>query len=323
LGEMDSEDTTLMLSLFRRYPALLEPREGCPPVTTLDIEHEIYTDNEALTKVRARRHAHQKHEVIDKSLDEMLAGGVVEEGHGAWGFPLVLVKKKDGSVRFCIAYRMLNDITKKDVYPLPRIDETLDSMHWSRRLASLDMHTGYWQVPVAAKDRDKTAFVTRRGLFRFVRMPFGLANAPGTFERMMDAILQRLPWQCCLVNLDDVIIFTMGNVTRHVVELAVVLERLSKAGLSLKGYKCSFGTTRLEYLGHELDGEGIRPMESLSRASRTSPCEVRRVNAFIVQVCSAGFPFRNDGRVRTASGWTLVVRMQLACDLVVIPIGVV
>jgi hypothetical protein len=163
LGDMDGEDKDLMLSLLRRYPALLEPREGCPPVTTLDIVHEIHTGSEAPIKVRARRHAHQEHEVIDKSLDEMLAGGVVEEGHGAWGFPVVLVKKKDGSMRFYIDYRMLNDITKKDVYPLPRIDETMESMHGSRRFSSLDMHAGYWQVPMAAKDQDKTAFVTRRG----------------------------------------------------------------------------------------------------------------------------------------------------------------
>lgn len=114
----------------------------------------------------------------------------------------------------------------------------------------------YWQVPVAKKDRDKTEFVTRRGLFRFVRMPFGLANAPGTFQRMMDADLRGLVWQSCLVYLDDVIVFTKGDVAQHVVELAAVLERLSRAGLSLKAKKCTFGAEKLEYLGHELDGDG-------------------------------------------------------------------
>uniref|UniRef100_H3G6Y4 Reverse transcriptase domain-containing protein n=1 Tax=Phytophthora ramorum TaxID=164328 RepID=H3G6Y4_PHYRM len=120
---------------------------------------------------------------------KMLQGGVIEKGSGAWGFPVVLVKKKDGSVRFCIDYRMLNAIIKRDVYPLPRIDDTLDRLHGARRFTSLDLHAGYWQVPVVKEDRDKTAFVTRQGLFRFVRMPFGLANAPGTFQRMMDAVL--------------------------------------------------------------------------------------------------------------------------------------
>ncbi|OWZ06249.1 Gag-pol fusion protein [Phytophthora megakarya] len=211
----------------------------------------------------------------------MLHDGVVEESHGAWGFPVVLVKKKDGSVRFCIDYRMLNAVTKRDVYPLPRIDDTLDQLHGSRRFTSLDLHSGYWQVPVAAKDRDKTGFVTRRGLYRFVRMPFGLANAPGTFQRMMNAVLRGLTWQTCLVYLDDVIIFTKGDVAQHVVELATVLERLSQAGLSLKAKKCTFAATKLQYLGHELDAEGVRPMESLVRSvvefpMSTDSAEVKR-----------------------------------------------
>ncbi|KAE8956365.1 hypothetical protein PR001_g31756, partial [Phytophthora rubi] len=209
--------------------------------------------------------------VVDAEVDHMLNDGVVEEGNGAWGFPVVLVKKKDGTIRFWIDYRLLNAVTTKDVYPLPRIDETLESMYGAQRFSSLDLHAGYWQVPVAVKDRDKTGFVTRKGLFRFVRMPFGLANAPGTFQRMMDAVLRGLSWQCCLVYLDDVIIFTKGSMARHVVALASVLERLSKAGLSLKASKCSFATTRLEYLGHELDSDGLRPMESLVKSVREFP----------------------------------------------------
>ncbi|GMF32601.1 unnamed protein product [Phytophthora fragariaefolia] len=229
VGDMSSEDKELLMTLVRHYPTLLEPREGCPSATTLGVEHEIHIGMEAPIKVRPRRHAQQEHETIDGQVEEMLKNGVIEESHGAWGFPVVLVKKKDGSVRF----------------------------------TSLDLHSGNWQVPVAEKDRDKTGFVTRRGLFRFVRMPFGLANAPGTFQRMMDAVLRGLTWQTCLVYLDGVIIFTMGDVTRHVVELAAVLERLSKAGLSLKARKCTFTSEKLEYLGHELDAEGVRPMGSL------------------------------------------------------------
>jgi hypothetical protein len=271
LGDREEDDRTLMVKMLRCFPTLLEPREGCPPATTLGVEHEIHTGGEPPIKVRPRRHAHEELQVIDKEVDGMLDGGVVERSHGAWGFPVVLVKKKDGTVRFCIDYRMLNAITKKDVYPLPRIDETLENMHGAQRFSSLDLHAGCWQVPVALKDRDKTGFVTRKGLFRFVRMPFGLANAPGTFQRMMDAVLRGLTWQCCLVYLDDVISFTKGGVTRHVIELAAVLERLSKAGLSLKAAKRSFGTTRLEYLGHELDADGIRPMASLVRSVREFP----------------------------------------------------
>lgn len=167
-------------------------------MTTLGIEHAIHTGSEPPVKVRPRRYARADQEVIDAEVDKMLKDNVIEEGQGAWGFPVVLVKKKDGSVRFCIDYRMLNNITKKDVYPLPRIDDTIESMHGARRFTSLDLHAGYWQVPVAEEDRDNTGFVTRRGLFRFIRMPFGLANAPGTFQQMMDKVLRGLSWQCCL-----------------------------------------------------------------------------------------------------------------------------
>ncbi|GMF58853.1 unnamed protein product [Phytophthora fragariaefolia] len=138
------------------------------------------------------------------------------------------------AVRFCIDYRMVNAI--KDVYPLPQIDETLENMYGAQRFTSLALHAGYWQVPVELKDRDKTGFGIRKGLFWFVRMPLGLAKAPGTFQRMMTAVLRGLMWQCCLVYLDDVIIFTKGGVARH-----------------------------------ELDENGIRPMESLVRSVREFP----------------------------------------------------
>ncbi|OWZ17073.1 RNA-dependent DNA polymerase [Phytophthora megakarya] len=274
VGDMSDEDKELLLRLLRSYPGLLEPREGCPPMTTLGVEHAIHTGNEAPIKVRPRRHAHNEQQVIDEEVGNMLRDKVIEPSSGAWGFPVVLVKKKDGSVRFCIDYRLLNAITKRDVYPLPRIDDTLDNLHGARRFSSLDLHAGYWQVPVAEADRDKTGFVTRQGLFRFVRMRFGLANAPGTFQRMMDAVLRGLTWESCLVYLDDVIVFSKGDMTRHVVELAMVLERLAQAGLSLKASKCAFAKEQLEYLGHELDATGVRPMESLVQSVREFPVPV-------------------------------------------------
>jgi hypothetical protein len=271
IGDLEKDDRELLLMLLRHYPTLLEPREGCPPMTTLGVEHEIHTGVEAPIKLRPRRHAQEEYRVIDENVDTMLTHGVIEPSNGAWAFPVVLVKKKDASVRFCIDYRALNAITKRDVYPLPRIDDTLDHLHGARLFTSLDLHSGYWQVPVAARDRDKTGFVTRQGLFRFIRMPFGLANAPSTFQRMMDAVLRGLTWQVCLVYLDDVIVFTKGDVGRNVVELAAVLERLSSAGLSLKAKKCTFAASKLEYLGHELDEKGLRPMESLVSSVREFP----------------------------------------------------
>ncbi|OWZ00080.1 LOW QUALITY PROTEIN: hypothetical protein PHMEG_00028811 [Phytophthora megakarya] len=234
-GEMDGKDKELLVRLLKNYPELLAPKEGCPPATTLGVEHHINTGAASPIKIRLRRYSRVEQELVDAEVQKMLHDGVIEEGTGVWGFPAVLVRKKDGTVRFCIDYRLLNNVTKKDVYPLPRIDEALDTMHGSRRYSSLD----------------------------FTQAIVSLANAPGTFQRMMDAVLRGLTWKSCLVYLDDVIIFTAGSVSRHVVELACVLERLSRAGLSLKPKKCSFAKTRLGHLGHELDEQGILPLESL------------------------------------------------------------
>ncbi|KAG6619339.1 Gag-pol fusion protein [Phytophthora cinnamomi] len=212
IGEMEDKDKELIFTLLRNFPSLLELTTGCPPATTLGVVHHINTGSEPPVKVWPRRHSRSEHETIDAEVKAMFHDGVIEEGTGAWGFLVVLVRKKDGTVRFCVDYRMLDAITKKDIYPLPRIDETLESMLGARRFTSLDMHAGYWQVPVAEDSKDKTGFVTRQGLFRFVRMPFGLANAPGTFQRMMDAVLRGLAWKRCLVYLDDVIVFSSGTV---------------------------------------------------------------------------------------------------------------
>ncbi|GMF50206.1 unnamed protein product [Phytophthora fragariaefolia] len=166
---------------------------------------------------------------------------------------------------------MLNNITKKDVYPLPRIGEALECMYGSRRFTSLDLHAGYWQVPAADDDKDKTEFVTRQGLFRFARMPFGLANAPGTFQRMMDAVVRGLTWGSCLVYQNDVIIFSGGEGSRHVVEKAAVMDRLATAGLPSQPKKCSFAMEKLGYLGHQLDAEGIWPLEKMVDSARGFP----------------------------------------------------
>ncbi|OWZ15460.1 Retroelement [Phytophthora megakarya] len=188
------------------FPNLLELRDGCPPLMKMGLEHAIHTGTEVAIKVRPRQHVRDEHATIDKEVQVMLRDVVIEEGSGDWEFPVVLVRKKDGSVWFCIDYRLVNAITKRDVYPLTQIDDTLVNLHGAKRLTSRDLHSVYWKDSVASQDRDKTAFVTRQGLLRFSRMPFGLAHAPGTFQRMVDTVLRGITWQSCVVYLDDVIV---------------------------------------------------------------------------------------------------------------------
>ena len=173
---------------------------------------------------------------------------VIEPSHSPWASPVVLVKKKDGSLRFCVDYRQLNSITKKDSYPLPRVDDLLDSLSDARWFSMLDLWCGYWQVELNPVDREKTAFSTTHGLYQFRVMPFGLCNAPSTFQRLMELVLAGLRWEICLAYLDDVVV--IGRTwDEHLKRLRSVLGRLRK--------KCQFFRQNVSFLGHVVSSKGV------------------------------------------------------------------
>ncbi|GBM51656.1 Retrovirus-related Pol polyprotein from transposon 297 [Araneus ventricosus] len=169
-------------------------------------QHRINTGDHPPIKQYPRRLPLARKEEAEHLVKEMVDNGIIEESSGPWASPIVLVKKKDGSTRFCVDYRKLNEITKKDSYPLPRIDDTLDALNGSQWFTTLDLKSGYWEVEVQPEDREKTAFTTGQGLWKFKVMPFGLCNAPATFERLMETVLRGLSSEACLVHLDDIII---------------------------------------------------------------------------------------------------------------------
>ena len=195
------------------------------------------------------RQGHRGRDVQAGEIAKMLEAGVIEPATSEWASPVVLVPKKDGSLRFCIDYRRLNAKTVADAYPLPRMDDCLDSLGDAGVFSTFDCNSGYWQIPVASEDRDKTTFITHMGTFRHVRMPFGLRNAPARFQRALDIILSGLRWQTCLIYLDDVIVFSKDT-KEHVSHVDQVLTLLRQAGVSLKLKKCEFFQPRVDYLGH-------------------------------------------------------------------------
>ena len=169
---------------------------------------------------------------------------------------MVLVTKKDGSTRFCVDYRWLNSLTVKDAYPLPRIDESLRLLGNQQWFSTMDLASGYWQVAMSPEAKRKAAFVTNEGLFQFRVMPFGLCNAPATFERLMDRVLCGMRWSRCLVYLDDVISFGT-SIPEPLARLEEVLSRLSNFGLQLKAKKCTFIQMEVTFIGHIVGRTGL------------------------------------------------------------------
>ncbi|KAI3372707.1 hypothetical protein L3Q82_023170 [Scortum barcoo] len=171
---------------------------------------KLHANSDWPIKTRPRRLplplAHQA--AADSAIDEMLKAGIIEPSDSPWASGVVMVnKKKSTKMRFCVDYRPLNSVTKKDSYPLPRIDESLDLVSGSSWFSSLDLRSGYWQVPLSPEARPKTAFCTTgRGLWQFRVLCFGLCNAPATFERLMEKVLADVPRQECLVYLDDILV---------------------------------------------------------------------------------------------------------------------
>ena len=220
------------------------------------MQHEVRTDGAYPIRQRVRRTAPAQREETRKLIEEMLHKDIIQPSSSPWASPVVLVRKKDGSARFCVDYRRVNSVTKKDAYPLPRVDDTLDTLAGSQVFTTLDLISGYWQVEVKPEDREKTAFCTSEGLFEFKVMPFGLCNAPATFQRLMDAVLMGLQWSRCLVYLDDVVV-PGKSFEDHLQNLKYVLDRFRSAGLKLNLSKCKFGRREVTFLGHVVSAQGV------------------------------------------------------------------
>ncbi|MBJ5594241.1 RNA-directed DNA polymerase, partial [Salmonella enterica subsp. enterica serovar Typhimurium] len=234
------------------------------------VYHSINRGDHPAIRQLARRLPLAKREEVDSLIDEMKRQDVIEPSSNPWASPVVLVRKKDGSTRFWVDYRRLNDITKKDSYPLPRIDDTLDRLSGAEWFSTLDLRSGYWQVSVHPDDKEKTAFTTGSGLWQFKVGPFVLCNAPATFERLMERTLVGLAPEICMVYIDD-IIFTGKTFEQHLSNLKTVLSRLRTAGLKLSPKMCKFFQKETCYLGHVISADGIRTDPSKIRAISTWP----------------------------------------------------
>ena len=221
-------------------------------------EHIIELLDEEPFKEKFQQIAPPLLDEVREHLQEMLDGSAIHPLQSPWCNAVVLVWKKDGGLWFCIDFQRLNARTKKDSYPLPHMQETMESMVGARFFSTMDLKSGFWQVKMAEKSRQYTAFtVGSMGIFEFLRMPYGLCNAPATFQQLMQDCLEELNLTYALIYLDDVIVFSQTE-EEHLTQLWAVFERFWEHGLKLKPLKCHFLWKEIAFLGHKVSKEGMK-----------------------------------------------------------------
>ena len=193
-----------------------------------------------------------------KVIEDLLEKGVIRKSTSPWASPIVLVRKKNGTVRPCIDYRRVNGLVKPDGFPLPRIQDCLDAVAGATLFSTLDLTSGYFQIPLKESDIPKSAFVCKFGQFEMMRMPFGLNNSASTFQRTMELVLQGLQWETCLIYIDDIIVFST-DFDEHMSRVRQVFSRLQAAGLKLRPEKCEMLQEEVTFLGHVVSATGVKP----------------------------------------------------------------
>ena len=282
------EETRLTDSVDRQFKALLLRHQNCFAKDNNDlgfcdvIEHDIDTGDHSPIKQSPRRPPLSAGDAEDTIIDDMLASGVIEPSTSPWASPVCLVKKPDGKYRFCIDYRRVNAVSRKDAFPVPDIKEALDSLRGATQFCTLDLLSGYWQLSMTPRARERSAFCTRRGLYQFRRMPFGLSGAPATFCRLMHYVLGDYIGKICLCYIDDCVIFARTH--QELLEnLDLVLTKLQFFGLKVKPSKCVLFRSEIQFLGHLVNASGIQPLPDKVTAIEDWPTPrcLRDVRAFI------------------------------------------
>ena len=280
-SDCNREQLDTLRALLSQHTDIFE-MDNCELGHSNVVQHVINTGDSAPIKQHPYRTPIVQREKIAQLIKQMEQQGIVKPSCSPWASPVVLVPKKDGSTRFCVDYRRLNTVTKKDVYPLPRIDDILDTLGRAKYFTTLDLSAGYWQVELDPESQAKTAFTSHCGLYEFTRMPFGLCNAPATFQRLMQVVLSGLEWDCCFVYIDDILIASQ-SFEEHMRHLQLVFERLRQAGLRLKPKKCLFLRERVPYLGFVISKHGIQVDSSKTDKVKNfpTPTDPTSVRSFV------------------------------------------
>ena len=246
------------------------------------IKHSINTGNNPPVCLRPYRTSPRNRTEIDRQVNELLTHDLIQPSTSAYASPVVLVQKPDKSFRFCVDYRALNKQVAPDRFPLPLVSDVLDSLSGTAFFTTLDLRSGFWQIPLTEDARSKTAFITHSGLYEWKTLPFGLNNSSSTFQRLMTHLLTGIQYKYALTYIDDVLVYSK-SFEDHLVHLEEVFKRFQEANLKLKPSKCYFAKTELDFLGHVVSRNGVRPNENKVKAVKDFPVpkNVKQVRSFL------------------------------------------
>ncbi|UYV75877.1 K02A2.6-like, partial [Cordylochernes scorpioides] len=266
--------------LLKENQALFSQHET--DIGRIAVQHKIHTIEHPPISCRPYRRPLAEYDEIKRQVEELSKKGLIRESQSPWAFPVVLVSKKDGSQRMCIDYRKLNAITIDDKQPLPYIQDMFDRLHNAKYFTTLDIAWGYWHVEIHPDSVEKTAFITNDGHYEFLVMPFGLKNAPSTFQLIIQPIIGNLLWNGVCNYQDDILIYS-STFKDHIELMKKIFDKLKENNIKLKLKKCSFAKQEIRYLGHIIGHNKIKPDPEKTKAINEfpQPKSVKQVRQFL------------------------------------------
>jgi len=280
-SSLGTEQRALFVETLKDFRDMFVETSKKPGRTDL-LKFHIDTGDASPFKQQPYRVSKAEGDVMEAEIHEYLDLGLIRPSTSPWASPVLMIRKPDGGIRFCIDYRKLNAVTVKDCYPMPLIDDILDVLGNAKIFSTMYIASGYWNVPMDPGSVEKTAFTSKFGLYEWLVMPFGLCNAVPAFERLMENVLVDLKWRTCLVYLDDCVVFS-DDFPTHLIRLRQVLERFRSAGFKLKMKKCHWGRDQVAFLGHIVTPTGILPNPEKAKAVMNieRPHDLHTVRAFL------------------------------------------
>lgn len=247
--------------LLHEYSDVFSGKPNLTRVAT----HKIDTGDSLPIRSSPYKIPQKLEEEVNKEIEKMLEMGIIRPSTSPWAAPVVIVPKPDGTIRLCVDYRKLNSVTKMDAYPIPSMEKMIDKIASAKYISTIDLTKGYWQIPLETSTIEKSAFITTKGLYEFLVMPFGMKTAPASFQRMMsETVLNGLDFADAYI--DDVEVDTATSFPQHICELKQVLERLRECKLNARPSKCKIAMSTVDFVGHRVGGDRIQPREALVQA---------------------------------------------------------